>query len=101
MGGVSGGYHYVEVMACPGGGCLNGGGQIKDAGANQSKERLELVTKIYDSVAKHTPDRHNDNDDVKTVYDDWLNDDAERINKYLHTEYHEVEKNVTSLNIKW
>jgi iron only hydrogenase large subunit-like protein len=99
----SGLYHFVEVMACPAG-CLNGGGQIKDNGANQSRELLNEVTKIYEEVPKRTPD---ENPDVPEIYKLWLdgfmtdNDDIVKVRQFLHTEYHEVEKNVSSLTIKW
>ena len=96
--GGAGGYHFVEVMACPGGGCLNGGGQIKDAGANQSKDRLEAVTRIYESVPTRAPRKQGE---VAEIYAEWLKDDSDTVKRLLHTEYHEVEKNVTSLNIKW
>jgi iron only hydrogenase large subunit-like protein len=35
-------YHFVEVMACPGG-CTNGGGQIKGENAVVSRELLARV----------------------------------------------------------
>lgn len=39
-------YDYVEVMACPSG-CLNGGGQIRAAQAEQSQDLIPRVEAAY------------------------------------------------------
>jgi iron only hydrogenase large subunit-like protein len=93
-------YHYVEIMACPSG-CLNGGGQIRDEKTNTlSKELLEKVEKVYNSVRMQTP--QNENLFVKSLYEsEWLNNQEESVRKNLHTNYHEVEKMTNGLAIKW
>lgn len=92
-------YHYVEIMACPSG-CLNGGGQIRDEQTNTlSKDLLERVEKVYNSVRNQAA---NENLFVKSLYEDeWLNNEASEINKHLHTTYHQVEKITNGLSIKW
>ncbi|XP_005145092.2 cytosolic iron-sulfur assembly component 3 isoform X1 [Melopsittacus undulatus] len=90
-------YHYVEVMACPSG-CLNGGGQIKLDG-NSSKDQLQQVERLYESVQTVVPE---DNRTVRELYEQWLGGvESEKAVKALHTEYHTVEKASTGFNIKW
>mmetsp|Transcript_2222 Transcript_2222/g.3477 ORF Transcript_2222/g.3477 Transcript_2222/m.3477 type:complete len:513 (+) Transcript_2222:47-1585(+) len=46
-------YHFVEIMACPSGGCLNGGGQIiseDERSRYDIKRRVERVSSVF-----HTP----------------------------------------------
>ena len=44
-------YHFVEVMACPAG-CLNGGGQLREAGPEEMKVQglLEELESVYSAV---------------------------------------------------
>lgn len=90
-------YHYVEVMACPSG-CLNGGAQIRPEKGQQQRELTAELEQMYRSLPKSTPD----NDDVKFIYDEFLNGvESEKAQQLLHTSYHAVEKMSTALNIKW
>lgn len=90
-------YHYVEVMACPSG-CLNGGAQIRPEKNQQQRELTAELEQIYRSLPKSTPD----NDEVKTIYEDFLDGrGTEKVQEVLHTNYHAVEKMTTALNIKW
>merc|ERR1712238_1900 len=63
----SGTYHYVEIMACPSGGCVNGGGQIqrtkKGAGVDgraehetpsQRRERVGRIRMAMDALINKT-----------------------------------------------
>ncbi|XP_028410171.1 cytosolic iron-sulfur assembly component 3-like [Dendronephthya gigantea] len=91
-------YHFVEVMACPSG-CVNGGGQIRPSPEESSKELIEKVAKLYNSLKSSLPE--NDKN-VQEVYEKWLGgQNSERCKEVLHTSYHAVEKNVTALGIKW
>lgn len=91
------GYHYVEVMACPSG-CLNGGAQIRPESNQQLRELTVELETLYQSLPKAQPD----NDDVKTIYNEFLGGTgSEKVNQLLHTSYHAVEKMSTALNIKW
>ncbi|KFV61373.1 Cytosolic Fe-S cluster assembly factor NARFL, partial [Dryobates pubescens] len=90
-------YHYVEVMACPAG-CLNGGGQLKAAGGS-SKEQLQQVERLYESLQAAAPE---ENQAVSALYEQWLGGvDSEKALKALHTQYHAVERASSGLSIKW
>ncbi|XP_041257452.1 cytosolic iron-sulfur assembly component 3 isoform X2 [Onychostruthus taczanowskii] len=90
-------YHYVEVMACPSG-CLNGGGQIKLQGES-SKEELQQVERLYDSLRAEIPE---ENQAVRELYEHWLGGwGSERALQVLHTQYHAVERASSALSIKW
>jgi iron only hydrogenase large subunit-like protein len=91
-------YHFVEVMACPSG-CVNGGGQIKPTTEESSKELIEVVTQLYNSLKCYRPE---EDEHVQEVYEKWLGgENSEKCQEILHTSYHAVEKNVTALGIKW
>lgn len=91
-------YHFVEVMACPSG-CLNGGGQIRPEGEEQPKELTSRVEAIYNSVKSRKPE---ENPQLEQLYKDWLGGrQSDKAQKLLHTQYHEVEKFVSALKIKW
>jgi hypothetical protein len=64
-----------------------------------SKELLEKVEQIYESVKTANP---NENVFVKKLYEsDWLAASEETIKTQLHTSYHPVEKLTNGLAIKW
>ncbi|XP_014668400.1 PREDICTED: cytosolic Fe-S cluster assembly factor narfl-like isoform X2 [Priapulus caudatus] len=91
-------YDFIEVMACPVG-CLNGGGQIRPPEGVTAKELLSQVSDVYGSVNSRTP---TENAAVAALYGDWLGGaDSEKCHNALHTNYHQVEKMVNALNIKW
>ena len=81
-------------------GCLNGGGQVREESTNAlSKELLEKVEKVYNSVRSQQPE---ENLFVKQLYgEDWLKSDLEAIKTNLYTNYHMVEKITNGLAIKW
>lgn len=90
-------YHYVEVMACPSG-CLNGGAQIRPENNQPLRELTAELEEMYQALPKAQPD----NDDVKTIYDEFLDGTgSDKVQQLLHTTYHAVEKMNTALNIKW
>ena len=91
-------YHFVEVMACPSG-CLNGGGQIRAGSMEEAKELLEKVKVVYESLPKKMP---RENTLVLKLYEQWLGgEDSEHAKKMLHTQYHEIERQSSSLAVKW
>ncbi|GCB65986.1 hypothetical protein scyTo_0010034 [Scyliorhinus torazame] len=90
-------YDYVEVMACPSG-CLNGGGQIRTEGSESSKDLLQQVEELYESVTVQAPES---NESIKKLYEQWFGDADSKTLKMLHTQYHAVEKMDNALNIKW
>ncbi|XP_071427426.1 cytosolic iron-sulfur assembly component 3 [Pithys albifrons albifrons] len=89
-------YHYVEVMACPSG-CLNGGGQIRQAG--EPREELQRLERLYRSPRAELPEQKAE---VAELYERWLGGSgSDRAAAALHTQYHPVEKANTGLSIKW
>ncbi|XP_058953510.2 probable cytosolic Fe-S cluster assembly factor v1g210509 [Pocillopora verrucosa] len=91
-------YHFVEVMACPAG-CLNGGGQIRPGDGETSKELISRLEELYNSLRSRKP---SENPAVEDLYREWLGgQSSQKVKEMLHTNYHEVEKLNTALNIKW
>jgi iron only hydrogenase large subunit-like protein len=91
-------YQLVEVMACPSG-CLNGGAQIRPGEEETAKDVLTKVDSLYNSVTLRRPE---ENPDIKKLYSEWLGGkDSAKAHETLHTQYHEVEKFVSALTIKW
>jgi len=93
-------YQYVEIMACPSG-CLNGGGQIRDPQTNTlTKELFSKVEQAYHTAVPLAT--YEAGLAVDQLYKkEWLNEDSNKIDQFLHTKYHEVEKFNNALNIKW
>ncbi len=79
-------YHFVEIMACPGG-CLGGGGQPIPTTPEIRKKRAEA---IY-SEDEHLPLRKShENPDVQILYKDFLGEPgSHKSHSLLHTKYRE------------
>lgn len=78
-------YHFVEIMACPGG-CVNGGGQPF---VDYSKTPVEeVISKRSKSIYKADGDckfkESADNESVAKIYKELLKDDKHLIHKLLH-----------------
>ncbi|MFA6492910.1 MAG: [FeFe] hydrogenase, group A [Patescibacteria group bacterium] len=77
-------YHYVEVMACPGG-CVGGGGQPKPATVDTINKRRKA---LYEIDAHKPVRKAHENPIVKQVYDEFFGcAGSELAQKYLHTSY--------------
>jgi len=82
-------YHFVEVMACPGG-CVNGGGQPHQPGSvrNFTDLRAERAKALYSEDAKMTLRKSHENPEVKEIYDTYLGEPgSHKAHKILHTSY--------------
>ncbi|MCC8151151.1 MAG: [FeFe] hydrogenase, group A [Lachnospiraceae bacterium] len=79
-------YHFVEIMACPGG-CVNGGGQTRQASDminfGQIAERRAKI--LYDMDSKDTLRKSHENPVVTKLYEEFL--DEQKAHEYLHTSY--------------
>lgn len=77
-------YHFIEVMACPGG-CIGGGGQPLP----NTKEKLEKRMKaLYKEDSKMKIRRSHENPIVKKIYSEFLDCPlSEKSEKLLHTKY--------------
>ena len=77
-------YHFIEVMACPGG-CLNGGGAPLLKNPAKVAERMN---KMYESDAKNPVRRSHENKEVEMLYQDFLKEPCGHVSHHLlHTHY--------------
>ena len=78
-------FHFIEVMACPGG-CVNGGGQpIVDYSKTPLKEVIaKRSAPLYNEDSKNSVRASHENQAVLEVYKNLLNNDEELIHKLLH-----------------
>ncbi|CAJ1941483.1 unnamed protein product [Sphenostylis stenocarpa] len=92
-------YHFLEIMACPSG-CLNGGGQIKPNLGQSPKELSQLLESVYmENVLAASP---FDNPIIKSLYEKWLEQPGSvKARRYMHTQYHPIEKSITSQLHNW
>ena len=81
-------YDAIEIMACPGG-CVNGGGQP----IRQDLEQIDVIKArqagIY-NIDKNKSKRVScDNEEVQTLYNDYLGKpNSHKAHELLHTTYH-------------
>ena len=82
-------YHFIEVMACPGG-CINGGGQPTVRSSKQL-ETIELRRKGIQEIDKGKTLRIScDNEEIQNLYNTYLGEPgSELAHKLLHTSYHD------------
>jgi iron-only hydrogenase group A len=79
-------YHFVEIMACPGG-CLGGGGQPIPTNIDIRGKRMEA---IYKEDEKMTYRKSHENPEVTALYEEFLGKPhGELSHKLLHTYYTE------------
>ncbi|MGI6174607.1 MAG: NADH-dependent [FeFe] hydrogenase, group A6 [Christensenellales bacterium] len=82
-------YHFIEVMACPGG-CVNGGGQPYQPGyvRNFVDLRAERAKALYGSDKEMELRKSHENPVVQTIYDDYLGEPgSHKAHDILHTTY--------------
>lgn len=77
-------YHFIEIMACPGG-CVGGGGQpITKA----NEKRLERLDAIYIEDENMPVRKSHENEEIKAIYADFLEKPlGHRSHELLHTHY--------------
>ncbi len=77
-------YHFVEVMACPGG-CVGGGGQ---AWKVDNKIREKRIEGLYRDDRKQRIRRSYQNTSIRRLYEDFLNEPlSAKAKELLHTSY--------------
>jgi NADP-reducing hydrogenase subunit HndD len=82
-------YHFIEIMACPGG-CLGGGGQPIPTNDEIRKKRMEA---IYEEDANMTLRKSHENPEVVQIYKEFLGEPlGKESHKLLHTEYFERQR---------
>ncbi len=83
-------YHFVDIMACPGG-CVTGGGQpIHDAKTRATVDIHGLRKKaLYDADKNLQIRKSHENPVIKELYNEYLGKPgSELAHKLLHTHYH-------------
>lgn len=87
-GGISD-FHFIEIMACPGG-CLGGGGQPIQTTPEIRAKRMEAIYAEDVSLAVR---KSHENPEVKRLYDEFLEEPCgEKSHQLLHTAYTKREK---------
>eukprot|EP00756_Hemistasia_phaeocysticola_P010098 Hpha_TRINITY_DN14992_c0_g1::TRINITY_DN14992_c0_g1_i1::g.144898::m.144898 len=87
-------YHFVEVMACPGG-CIGGGGQPKPTSWEIKMKRAKLV---YEGDAEQKMRKSHENPEVLQLYKDFLTEPlGHNSHHLLHTKYKAREPESSSL----
>jgi NADH-quinone oxidoreductase subunit G len=77
-------YHFIEIMACPGG-CIGGGGQPI---TKSNAKRAERIQAIYEEDAGLPLRKSHDNPEVKAIYADFLTEPlGDKSHELLHTHY--------------
>ena len=80
-------YHFVEVMACPGG-CIGGGGQPKDLMKNADETRQSRIAALYQRDGSMSLRTSHENPEIKEVYEAFYGHPlSEMAEKMLHTTY--------------
>ncbi len=78
-------YHFIEIMACPGG-CIGGGGQPI---TKLNAKRVERIEAIYVEDEGLPIRKSHENPEVKTLYDEFLHEPlGHKSHELLHTHYH-------------
>ncbi|MEN6326963.1 MAG: NADH-dependent [FeFe] hydrogenase, group A6 [Syntrophomonas sp.] len=82
-------YHFIEIMACPGG-CIGGGGQPI---TKRNAKRIERIDAIYLEDEGLPVRKSHENPEVKSLYEDFLHEPlGHKSHELLHTHYHHKHK---------
>ena len=78
------GYHFIEVMCCPGG-CIGGGGQPYHT---TNELRLKRISSVYQADRDLPIRKSHENPTIKALYDEFLIKPlGEKSHHLLHTHY--------------
>jgi len=79
-----GGYHFIEVMCCPGG-CIGGGGQPR---ATTDDVRKARISAIYQEDEGRPMRKSHTNPAITAIYENFLGEPGgEKSHHLLHTHY--------------
>jgi len=83
-------YHFIEVMACPGG-CINGGGQppiTNEQIMNYGDHRALRAKALYDEDEAKTIRKSHENPSIQKLYKEYLGEPgSHKSHELLHTTY--------------
>ncbi len=78
-------YHFIEIMACPGG-CLGGGGQPIRSTNDIKEKRMDALYQIDQDLPIR---KSHKNPDILKLYETWLGEPlGHKSHALLHTHYH-------------
>ncbi len=82
-------YHFIEIMACPGG-CLGGGGQPMPVSDEIRQKRMEA---IYEEDASLEIRKSHENPEIQAIYKEFLGEPlGHKSHELLHTTYKKRKK---------
>ncbi|XP_018094037.1 nuclear prelamin A recognition factor-like [Xenopus laevis] len=91
-------YHFVEVLACPGG-CLNGKGQAQPMDGKVERALLHEMEEVYTRVPVQNPDS---NPHIQALYENWLQGaESQKSKQTLHTKIAASTQSAARLDMKW
>lgn len=82
-------YHFIEVMACPGG-CVNGGGQPHVNNLDREKVDIKTVraSVLYNQDKTSTKRKSHENEALKKMYDTFMGEPGHgKAHELLHFKY--------------
>lgn len=82
-------YHFIEIMACPGG-CVNGGGQPIQPGMVRNFTDIKTLRAkaLYDQDANMPLRKSHENPSIKKLYEEYLGEPGgHKAHETLHTTY--------------
>lgn len=82
-------YHFIEIMACPGG-CINGGGQPVQGDSVRNYVDLKTLRSkaLYDADRKRPLRMSHENPEIKILYEEFFGaPGSTRAHQFLHTSY--------------
>jgi len=87
-------YHFIEIMACPGG-CVNGGGQpyVTAEVRNSINVKEERAKALYEEDKKMPLRKSHKNPEIIALYKDFLGEpNSHKAHELLHTHYSAKDK---------
>lgn len=87
-------YHFIEIMACPGG-CVNGGGQpfVNAEIRNNIDIRVERAQVLYSEDASLPLRKSHKNPEIQALYSEYLGEpNGHKSHELLHTHYGQKDK---------
>ena len=80
-------YHFIEVMACPGG-CIGGGGQPISNDHNIYEVRKKRISALYEEDRAMALRKSHENPAIRKLYEEFLGEPlGEKSHHLLHTHY--------------
>ncbi|HHT94626.1 MAG TPA: NADH-dependent [FeFe] hydrogenase, group A6 [Clostridia bacterium] len=89
-------YHFIEIMACPGG-CVNGGGQpiVPASIRNKIDIRAERAKALYSEDKRATYRNSDENPFIQKFYKEYAGEPgSHKAHELLHTHYQKREKHL-------